>query len=193
MLALGRDASGRKRQKWVGGFRTKKDAEVALAKALDRVHTGTFVDVGPMTVGEYLEQWLDGIRASVREKTAFSYEDTLRAYVIARVGSVRLADLGAPRIAALYAELLKPAPARRPLGADRRLHTKIVQELLSHANVSVTLDTYSHVAPVLHEQAALTIGDMVFDVPRGRTPKRRAKQPLTRSPASAQLRLDESL
>ena len=72
------------------------------------------------------------------------------------------------------------------------VHTKVVQELLGHANVSVTLDTYSHVAPVLHEQAALTIGGLVFDVPPRRAPKRRSK-PSRRSSAAAQLRLDESL
>lgn len=393
VLSLGRDASGRKRQKWVGGFRTKKDAEVALAKALDRVHTGTFVDAGHLTIGAYLEQWLEGIRTSVRAKTAFSYEDTLRAYVIARIGSARLVDLTAPRIVALYGELLKSGSRRGPGGLSARtvaythrvfshalkdavrasllmrnpaelvrppraarsvtstwtaeqtgaflrgvngdrlralwallattgmrrgealglhwedvdldagtvtirralvvvgyemqtsepktaagmrlvhlhpqardylaahrtaqvqehlvagpswndtgfvftteagellhpdrvtklfgqiiraaglpvirlhdlrhtvatlaltagVHTKIVQELLGHANVSVTLDTYSHVAPVLHEEAALKIGGLVFDVAPSRAPKRRTKQPNRRSSASAQLHLDESL
>jgi hypothetical protein len=72
VLYLGRQADGRKRQKWVGGFRTKKDAEVALAKKLDEGHTGTFADPGALTVGEYLEQWLVGITPSLREKTAFS-------------------------------------------------------------------------------------------------------------------------
>jgi hypothetical protein len=68
VLYLGRAADGRKRQKWVGGFRTRKDAEAALAKALDQVHTGTYADAGKVTVGEYLEEWLDGIRPSLREK-----------------------------------------------------------------------------------------------------------------------------
>ena len=34
------------------------------------------------------------------------------------------------------------------------VHPKIVQERLGHANISVTLDTYSHVAPGLQEAAA---------------------------------------
>jgi len=40
VLYLGRDETGRKKQKWVAGFRTRKDAEKALATALDQVHTG---------------------------------------------------------------------------------------------------------------------------------------------------------
>ncbi|MFA5368051.1 MAG: tyrosine-type recombinase/integrase [Dehalococcoidia bacterium] len=34
------------------------------------------------------------------------------------------------------------------------IHPKVVQERLGHANISVTLDTYSHVAPGLQEAAA---------------------------------------
>ena len=37
VIALGRDASGKKRQKWVGGHRTKADAEDALIEAQNTV------------------------------------------------------------------------------------------------------------------------------------------------------------
>jgi Arm DNA-binding domain len=44
VLYLGRDKDGKKRQKWVGGFRTRRDAEEALTQSLDRVRTGTWAD-----------------------------------------------------------------------------------------------------------------------------------------------------
>jgi len=34
------------------------------------------------------------------------------------------------------------------------IHPKIVQERLGHANIAVTLDTYSHVSPGLQAAAA---------------------------------------
>jgi integrase len=34
------------------------------------------------------------------------------------------------------------------------IHPKIVQERLGHATISITLDTYSHIAPGLQEAAA---------------------------------------
>ncbi|MBI4303967.1 MAG: site-specific integrase, partial [Chloroflexi bacterium] len=43
------------------------------------------------------------------------------------------------------------------------VHPKIVQERLGHASIGITLDTYSHVAPGLQEQAALRF-DEVFSV-----------------------------
>ena len=34
------------------------------------------------------------------------------------------------------------------------VHPKVVQERLGHANVSITLDIYSHVLPSMQEEAA---------------------------------------
>ena len=34
------------------------------------------------------------------------------------------------------------------------VHPKVVQELLGHATISITLDTYSHVMPSLQTDAA---------------------------------------
>jgi len=41
----------------------------------------------------------------------------------------------------------------------QQVHPKIVQERLGHANISVTLDTYSHVAPGLQQAAAQSFDD----------------------------------
>ena len=132
VLYLGRDESGRKRQKWVGGFRTKREAEVALAEALGLVHSGAFTDPGGLTVGEYLEQWLDGIAPSIQEKTAASYGDLLRGHVIPRVGRMRLGDLTAPRVGQLYAELLASGSRRGDGGLSPRT-VAYVHRVLSHA------------------------------------------------------------
>ena len=39
------------------------------------------------------------------------------------------------------------------------IHPKIVQERLGHANIQITLDTYSHVLPGLQEAAAKAFDD----------------------------------
>ena len=36
----------------------------------------------------------------------------------------------------------------------RGVHPKVVQDLLGHSTVTLTLDTYSHVTPALHKEAA---------------------------------------
>ncbi len=39
---------------------------------------------------------------------------------------------------------------------------KVVSERLGHANVSITLDTYSHVLPELDETAASTVAALIL-------------------------------
>jgi integrase len=42
------------------------------------------------------------------------------------------------------------------------VHPKVVAEVLGHANISITLDTYSHAIPAMQESAAATIARLVF-------------------------------
>jgi integrase len=41
-----------------------------------------------------------------------------------------------------------------PLLLSRNVNPKIVSEMLGHANIAITLDTYSHVLPDMQEKAA---------------------------------------
>jgi integrase len=41
------------------------------------------------------------------------------------------------------------------------VHVKVVQERLGHANIGITLDTYSHVVPGMQESAAATIAALL--------------------------------
>jgi len=62
--------TGRNRQRWIGGFTTKRACEAALAEAVGWVHAGTFAaDSGPMKVGEYTKDWLAAIEATIRPST----------------------------------------------------------------------------------------------------------------------------
>ncbi len=42
---------------------------------------------------------------------------------------------------------------------SRGVHPKIVQELLGHATIAMTLDTYSHYLPSMGDQASGAMGD----------------------------------
>jgi integrase len=60
-----------------------------------------------------------------------------------------LAEAGIPRI---RIHDLRHTAATHLL--RRGVHPKVVQELLGHSTISLTLDTYSHVAPSLHAEVA---------------------------------------
>ena len=47
------------------------------------------------------------------------------------------------------------------LALQAGIHPKVVSERLGHANISITLDTYSHAIPALQEEAAERIAELV--------------------------------
>jgi integrase len=47
---------------------------------------------------------------------------------------------------------------------------KIVSERLGHANIAITMDTYSHVLPGLDEQAAGTVAQLTWANHAARSP-----------------------
>jgi integrase len=44
---------------------------------------------------------------------------------------------------------------------QRNVHPKFVQELLGHASVAITLDTYSHMLPGMGSEAADAMGEAI--------------------------------
>jgi integrase len=44
---------------------------------------------------------------------------------------------------------------------SRGVHPKLVQELLGHATIAMTLDTYSHYLPSMGDQTAEAMGDVL--------------------------------
>jgi hypothetical protein len=59
-LDLGIDETGRRAQKQVGGFRTKKAAQAALNDALSGIQHGTYIAPSRQTLGVFLDMWIEG-------------------------------------------------------------------------------------------------------------------------------------
>lgn len=57
--------------------------------------------------------------------------------------------------------LPRPAAHGRDVGAPGGVHPKIVQEMLGHSQISITLDIYSHVLPGMGRAAAVAM-DILF-------------------------------
>ena len=43
------------------------------------------------------------------------------------------------------------------LALQMDVHPRVVQERLGHSNIAITLQTYSHVLPIMHDAAAATV------------------------------------
>src|ERR1700738_3426149 len=81
--------TGKRRQKWKGGFRTKRDAEAALTDALGRLQGGTYVEPSRQSFADYLRGWLQTIESTIRPKTFASYRLHVERHVIPHLGATR--------------------------------------------------------------------------------------------------------
>jgi len=105
---LGRDpATGRRKQKWVRGFKTRKEAEAALAKAVAEVTQGTYIDPVKMTVGEYLRWWLEQAKSKLAPATYRCYSVAVEKHIIPHLGSIPLAKLQPLHVQDYYEKDLK--------------------------------------------------------------------------------------
>jgi integrase len=104
---LGRDpASGKRRQKMKGGFRTRDEAEVGLDDVLGKVRAGLPVPSAKLTVGTFLtKRWLPAISATVAPNTADSYTRMVETHLEPRIGNISLTALDGAHLTALYGEL----------------------------------------------------------------------------------------
>ena len=82
--------------------KSKRKVGSKLAKAIAGKDKGLVFDCGSMTVGEFLDEWLDSIRASLRPGALRRYEESARIHIKPTFGKVRLDRLDALRIQSLY-------------------------------------------------------------------------------------------
>jgi integrase len=139
VVELAPDPTTRKRkQKWVGGFRTRAEAKAARDKALGELVTGAYVAPTRQTVAEFLDEWLDARASSLAESTEASYRRNVANHVIPYIGSARLFAVDAGTLNTLYGELLARGGRGRLAGRGlsprtvRYVHT-IVRAALADA------------------------------------------------------------
>ncbi len=83
---------GKRKKKEKGGFRTKKDAEAALAKALNEYNTaGAVFTPTEITVADYLDQWFDLFcKLNLKYNTQVGYLRIIETHLKPRFGTYKL-------------------------------------------------------------------------------------------------------
>jgi integrase len=138
VVELDRDPlTGRRRQKWHSGYRTKRAAERALAEMVDAVNRGGYVPKTRQTLDDFVVEWLAAIEPTVRPATHYSYTRNLRLHVQPYVGTAALVSIDAGMLNRLYASLLADGRRNQAGGglsprSVRYVHT-IVHRMLKDA------------------------------------------------------------
>ena len=97
--------TGKRRQMLRQGFKTKREAEKALAAAQQSVEQGSVVSKSAMKVDAFLDQWLASQQGRLKESTHHSYVVTSKR-VRSGLGHAQLQSLTPMQIETFYADLL---------------------------------------------------------------------------------------
>jgi integrase len=131
-------ATGRRRQKWHSGYRTKREAERARVDLLSKFDRGEYVEPTHQSLAEFLEEWLRAIEPTLRPSTFDSYSRNMRNHVIAHIGNVRLTKVDAGTLNGLYAHLLASG-RRRPSRTGTGYSAAVVDRALGLRAEGLTL------------------------------------------------------
>ncbi|WP_249019493.1 Arm DNA-binding domain-containing protein [Conexibacter sp. S30A1] len=135
VLDEGVDHDGRRRQKWHGSFRTKRDAETARAKLVDQLHSGSYISPSRTSLSEWaIAGWLPVMATRIKPSTLHSYRRNLEMHVLPVLGGKPLQQITPVMLNTLYANLASPTSERDALSAKTisYIHT-IVHKALSDA------------------------------------------------------------
>jgi integrase len=110
-------ATGKTKPQWVGGFDSEKSAKLARDKARVSLSSSTYVSPSKATVGEYLSTWINEVHASQLKATTLErYQQVINKHLIPELGAIKLQDLRASHVQALYTNLLtRPTATGEPL------------------------------------------------------------------------------
>lgn len=98
---------GKRKKIEKGGFRTKKEAETALAKAIaEYENSGQVFQPSTISVSDYLDFWYEQCcRMNLSEKTNQTYASIIRIHLKPQLGSYRLSALQAASIQSFVNQL----------------------------------------------------------------------------------------
>lgn len=108
--------TGKQIQKSVYG-KTQKEVRQRLTAFTAEIDDGTYREPCKMTVGQWLDIWLEDYQLGVKASTAFLYQRQVETYLKPTLGKIRLDHLEAHTIQKLYNNLAKPRGDKPPLSA----------------------------------------------------------------------------
>jgi integrase len=96
---------GRRRQRRASGFGSERAARRALAQAKVDIDAGRLRHGPRRTVADLVDEWLEAVRPNRKASTFSNYGWLMRAYVVPKIGRIRLDRLSPADVQKLYSEL----------------------------------------------------------------------------------------
>lgn len=88
-------------------FGTRAEAQQWLRRMQIQLEHGYDYQGGKISLAEYLSEWLNASRLSLRQKTIDQYERVIDKHIVPRIGEISLNELRLSKVEQYYAELLR--------------------------------------------------------------------------------------
>jgi integrase len=129
VIDVGRDdVTGKRKQKWKSGFRTRAEAEQAMREALADLDGGRDPFPKKMTVRDFFTQWLKHWETQVRPKTLAGYRTLVHEHVLPVIGNLRM-------------DVVRPAHIINVLGEMDRKGRSLTTQVHAHAVMNKAFGT----------------------------------------------------
>ena len=121
--------------------KSKSECERKLRVAMVDADKGLVFDAGTITVGQYLNNWLTGIKGTVRQRTWERYEQFVRVHLVPAFGGIKLTNLTRAHLKTLYASKteLSPTTIRHLHAAMHKALDEAVADNLIPRNVATNI------------------------------------------------------
>lgn len=92
---VGKDpATGKRKQKSKGGFKTKKEAQQALNEVMSKVYKGDYQEPEKMNIKEFMNEWLEVYaKNKVKETTLKNYKRAVDSRIVPALGMIQVNEL----------------------------------------------------------------------------------------------------
>lgn len=114
-------STGKRKQKWFSGYRTKKDAQKDLARIVNELEQNIFVVPSDSTIAEFFESWLEQRSANLSATTITGYKSILKNHIVPALGALKLKDIKPLMLSDYYRVKLEVLSGRTVLHHHRLL------------------------------------------------------------------------
>jgi hypothetical protein len=98
--------TGRRKRRWHSFKGTKREAQIECARLISAISGGAYIEPTKMTVGQFLDRWLEHVKPLVSRRTHERYGELVRKNINPLLGAVVLTKLRPIQISDAYAKAL---------------------------------------------------------------------------------------
>lgn len=95
VIDVGRDALGKRKQRWFSGYTSYKEAENELPRILVKMQDGELIDTKAITLGKFATDWLEHkIKYDkIADTTRAGYTNIINKHIIPTIGKLKMQDV----------------------------------------------------------------------------------------------------